>query len=211
MILDIFREKNTEIVFSVLPAWEMFFSMHVLSNPEHHASRKKWAESKEKSSPELIGRIRELDEITNTWTIIIDSDRWSEIRQMEIVEMFSYFRKMTIYQWNERMQYSGKTMSMKERDMILQVMEDYPMTLFSGSRIPVSCFPWWAKLISCVFPLTYCLNIIRFVFHIREEGKGWIADLAGLILCLCIMIAFTVFLIRKAEEHNRETGELQFY
>lgn len=97
MILDIFREKNTEIVFSVLPSWEMFFSMHVLSNPEHHASRKKWAESKEKSSPELIGRIRELDEITNTWTIIIDSDRWSEIRQMEIVEMLSYFRKMTIY------------------------------------------------------------------------------------------------------------------
>lgn len=87
MILDIFREKNTEIVFSVLPAWEMFFSMHVLSNPEHHASRKKWAESKEKSSP----------------------------------------------------------------------------------------------------------------------------DLTGLMLCLCIMIAFTVFLIRKAEEHNRETGELQFY
>lgn len=94
---------------------------------------------------------------------------------------------------------------------IVMNLLDTPMTLFSGSRIPVSCFPWWAKLISCVFPLTYCLNIIRFVFHIREEGKGWIADLAGLILCLCIMIAFTVFLVRKAEEHNRETGELQFY
>lgn len=104
--------------------------MHVLSNPEHHASRKKWAESKEKSSPELIGRIRELGEITNTWTIIIDSDRWSEIRQMEIVEMLSYFRKMTIYQWNEWMQYSGKTMSMKERDQILQVMEDYYREIF---------------------------------------------------------------------------------
>lgn len=94
---------------------------------------------------------------------------------------------------------------------IVMNLLDTPMTLFSGSRIPVSCFPWWAKLISCVFPLTYCLNIIRFVFHIREEGKGWIADLAGLILCLCIMIVFTVLLVRKAEEHNRETGELQFY
>ncbi|MGN1378685.1 MAG: ABC transporter permease [Dorea sp.] len=94
---------------------------------------------------------------------------------------------------------------------IVMNLLDTPMTLFSGSRIPVSCFPWWAKLISCVFPLTYCLNIIRFVFHIREEGKDWVADLAGLMLCLCIMIAFTVFLIRKAEEHNRETGELQFY
>ena len=65
MILDTFYEENTEIIFSYLPAWEMFFSMHVLANPEHHASRKNWALEKEKSFPELVARIKELGAITD--------------------------------------------------------------------------------------------------------------------------------------------------
>ena len=51
---------------------------------------------------------------------------------------------------------------------------------------------------------------MRFVFNIQEK-KGWISDIIGLAVCLEVMFAFTLVLIRKVEQHNRETGELQFY
>ena len=85
------------------------------------------------------------------------------------------------------------------------------MTLFSGSRIPRNCFPFWAKMISLVFPLTYCINIIRFVLNIGGKGKQWVLNIAGLLVCMCIMVAVTVVLTYQVERHNRETGELQLY
>lgn len=41
MVLDMFRYEGVEVVVSYFPVWEMFFSMHVLSNPEHHLTRRK--------------------------------------------------------------------------------------------------------------------------------------------------------------------------
>ncbi|MDC0797519.1 hypothetical protein [Coprococcus comes] len=52
MVLDMFRYEGVEVVVSYFPVWEMFFSMHVLSNPEHHLTRRKWVEAKEKSYPD---------------------------------------------------------------------------------------------------------------------------------------------------------------
>ena len=54
MILDMFSEEDIKVVVSYLPVWEFFFSMHVLSNPEHHVSRQKWMQSKEQCLPELV-------------------------------------------------------------------------------------------------------------------------------------------------------------
>lgn len=86
-----------------------------------------------------------------------------------------------------------------------------PMTLFSGVRIPVRCFPQWARILSMLFPLTYCINIIRFAFRIYDGCRSWIVNLGELCICLLTMILITVVLIHKAEKHNRRTGELQFY
>lgn len=94
--------------------------------------------------------------------------------------------------------------------MIMDIFNT-PMTLFSGIRIPISSFPQWAKVLSMLFPLTYCVNIIRFSFHIYGGEKNWIIDLVELCICLFIMIMITIVLINKAEKHNRETGELVFY
>lgn len=98
----------------------------------------------------------------------------------------------------------------RDASVIMDIF-DTPMTLFSGTRVPGSCFPQWAKVISLLFPLTYCINIIRFVLNIREEKPEWIMDLAGLAVCLGVMGALTIFLTYRAEKHNRETGALQFY
>lgn len=131
MILDMFSEEDIKVVVSYLPVWEFFFSMHVLSNPEHHVSRQKWVQSKEKCLPELVKEIRNLKTLTNEWILIIDSEKWSEIRQMEIIEMIRYFRKKNIYQWNHWVkETTGNEMTRKERDRILNVMEAYYETVF---------------------------------------------------------------------------------
>ena len=103
------------------------------------------------------------------------------------------------------------TVFMFSRDAsIIMDIFDTPMVLFSGSRIPVSCFPQWAKVLSLIFPLTYCINIMRFVLNVQGR-KEWIGDITGLAVCLSVMIAITLLLMRKSEQHNRDTGELQFY
>ena len=94
---------------------------------------------------------------------------------------------------------------------IIMDLFDMPMTLFSGTRIPVDSFPHWAKVVSMAFPLTYCNNIIRFALDIQKSGRGWQAELLGLLVCLGVMVSLTVFVIDRVECHNRETGELQFY
>ncbi len=96
MVIDTFYENGTKIIFSYFPAWEMFFSMHVLANPEHHGTRKKWVDEKEKQFPELVKKIRELKELADDWNLIIDSPLWSQFRQMEIPEMLSALEKKNI-------------------------------------------------------------------------------------------------------------------
>lgn len=135
MVLDIFSDSDTEVTVSYLPAWELFFSMHVLCNPAHHLSRKKWVETKEREFPELTGQIRLLGELTDCWTLLIDSDRWGEIRQMEILELLAWFQKMNIYEWNRWIASSGKTMGIKDRDQILDVTRRYYETSFQKEEL----------------------------------------------------------------------------
>ncbi len=98
----------------------------------------------------------------------------------------------------------------RDSSMIMDIFET-PMNLFTGTRIPVSCFPTWAKLLSLVFPLTYCLQIIRLVLGIAEPGQRLLPSLLGLLLCMGIMVAVTAWVTIRVEKHNRETGELNFY
>lgn len=88
---------------------------------------------------------------------------------------------------------------------------DTPMILFSGTRIPVDGFPLWARMISVLFPLTYCLNIIRAVLNIAGRSQEWMWDLGRLLICLGIMIGITIWILSRAEKRNRRTGELLFY
>ena len=60
MILDIFQNSGVEVKVSYSPVWELCFSLHVLSQPEHHLYREKWARKTEAAHPELVQRIRSL-------------------------------------------------------------------------------------------------------------------------------------------------------
>ncbi|XCP86437.1 ABC transporter permease [Roseburia hominis] len=94
---------------------------------------------------------------------------------------------------------------------IIMDLFDTPMLLFSGTRIPLNAFPLWARLISLLFPLTYCLNLIRLTLHIHQQPTSLFPDLIKLLICLTTMIAITQILLKKAEQTNRQTGELLFY
>ncbi|RHR22207.1 ArsR family transcriptional regulator [Clostridium sp. AF19-22AC] len=127
MILDTFFYEGTKFIISYSAVWELFFSMHVLANPEHHISRKKWAKLKEEEYPDLIKEIRELSCLTDSWLLVIDSEKWEEISQLEIPDMLIFFRKKNIYQWNAWVKCSetGKEMCIQERNRILDVIERY--------------------------------------------------------------------------------------
>lgn len=98
----------------------------------------------------------------------------------------------------------------RDAGIIMDVL-DTPMVLFSGTRIPTACFPLWARLLSMAFPLTYCLNLMRLALHITENDGAFGKNLLCLVACCLVMILITVLLIRRAEGHNRETGEWQFF
>jgi ABC-2 type transport system permease protein len=87
---------------------------------------------------------------------------------------------------------------------------DEPMNFFSGVKIPLLAFPIWAQIISSIFPLTYCLLIMRRII-IKGSIFNNLEDLFKLFASLLILVFLTHILSVLAEKHNRETGNLQLY
>ncbi|MGB7605449.1 MAG: ABC transporter permease [Lutisporaceae bacterium] len=85
-----------------------------------------------------------------------------------------------------------------------------PMSLFSGTRIPVTVFPIWAKVISTIFPLTHVLVIIRSIFYQGKLNINLI-DWTSLTVSLLIIGALTAVIIKKAEKNARINGSWTFY
>lgn len=130
MVLDKFVDENVEVVFVYMPVWEMFFSMHVLADADHHLYRKRWAKRVCKKEPELVNRIMDMREVTDSWLFVIDSLEWSRMRQMEIEELLTYLRKKNIYQWNELLKHTGQKMDIAGRDAALEVIKEYYKRIF---------------------------------------------------------------------------------
>lgn len=135
MILDTIEENGVEIMFSYSPAWEMFFSMHVLAHPVHHAGRRKWWKAQEERYPELTGRIRNLSELTNDWVLLIDIPAWDRLRGMEIPELLVFLRNRNIYEWNDMICPMGKKMSILQRDEVLDVITEYYHSVFQREEL----------------------------------------------------------------------------
>lgn len=83
MILDIVKSSGVEVVVSYSPVWELCFSLHVLSQPEHHLYREKWARKTETAHPELTGASGIWVKRPSSGPFSIDSPAWSSLRQME--------------------------------------------------------------------------------------------------------------------------------
>lgn len=86
---------------------------------------------------------------------------------------------------------------------------DQPMGFFSGVKIPTSSFPIWAKYISMIFPLTYCLSIMRNLLLSNRTSQ--LITIIKLIISILSLLAITYVLSGMAEKINRRTGNLQLY
>ncbi|WP_287715153.1 ABC transporter permease [Blautia sp.] len=87
---------------------------------------------------------------------------------------------------------------------------DEPMNFFSGTKIPTLAFPMWAKIISAIFPLTYCLSIMRNLI-MTTNLDSILTALYKLSFSLCTIIIITYLLSVYSEKRNRKTGNLQLY
>lgn len=135
MVIDTYWEGNLEIIFSYMPVWEMFFSMHVLSRPEHHQERQNWAANAGRRHGELVRDIRRLYDAADNWNLVIDSDNWETMRQMEIPEALTRLKRMNIAQWNDMVSYYRDGMTVRERDDILEVISRYYEEMYARDEM----------------------------------------------------------------------------
>ncbi len=85
---------------------------------------------------------------------------------------------------------------------------DSPMELFSGVKVPIAAFPLICRIVSYIYPLTYCLIIIRSIIINQKVEIGNVIALIGILI---LVILITILILAFAEYRNRKTGNLQMY
>ncbi|CAM3427886.1 hypothetical protein EDM52_17240 [Brevibacillus invocatus] len=137
--LPLWLRKHLSIVY--LPGNEFFHSLHVLANPEHHATRLAWTEEILPSIPtSLRHQLQEMDALSNQFLNVLD-----------------FF------------------------------------------------LPWED---------TYHHSIAALVRALVMEGTAFTAllpDLGLLGVVLLLLITATLLLVRRAERHMKETGNMVLY
>ncbi|WP_193224401.1 ABC transporter permease [Bacillus sp. B1-b2] len=94
---------------------------------------------------------------------------------------------------------------------ILFTLFEEPMQFFSGVRIPILAIPFWGKWIGLLFPLTYVLEIFR---ELILNGKSVIElalSISILISILTFLFGVSIILLKKAEKHAKETGNMVLF
>lgn len=135
MVLDELKSEGVDVIISYLPVWEFCFSMHVLSEPDHHLYREKWVRKIEEKFPELVLRIREYSERTCQWTLFIDVPSWGEIRQLEIPDFLLFLRRQDICQWNRIIKPLERKISSQERKELLEIFRVYYEQVFQREEL----------------------------------------------------------------------------
>lgn len=93
----------------------------------------------------------------------------------------------------------------RDSDFLFTVLEE-PMEIFAGVKIPVNIFPQWARLISCIFPLTYALEALRQV-TLNAAGIGDMKKVFIIsIIIILVLFSATLITIYVVERHMRKTG-----
>ena len=85
------------------------------------------------------------------------------------------------------------------------------MELFSGVKVPTAIFPFWAKVISYIFPLTYALEAIRKVF-LNGDNLNKIGNfiISSIFIILLMFITINICL-KLGEKHAKKTGNMTLF
>ncbi|WLD94659.1 ABC transporter permease [Alkalihalobacillus sp. AL-G] len=98
----------------------------------------------------------------------------------------------------------------RDASILFTILEE-PMQFFAGVRLPVAAFPIWGKVIAVVFPLTFVLDIFRGLVikgqHLSQLSTS-LFILAGILIGL---IFLTTLLMKLAEKHAKQSGNMVLF
>ena len=95
----------------------------------------------------------------------------------------------------------------RDTDFLFTVLEE-PMEIFSGVKVPVSIFPGWARVISCIFPLTYALEALRQVMLNSADISSVKNVVIISLVIILVLLSATLITIHIVEKHMRKTGNV---
>lgn len=95
----------------------------------------------------------------------------------------------------------------RDTDFLFTVLEE-PMEIFAGVKIPVVIFPYWARVISLIFPLTYILEALREVCLNHADIASVRIILIISIAIIIVLLTVTLVTIRVVEKHMRKSGNV---
>lgn len=87
---------------------------------------------------------------------------------------------------------------------------DEPMNFFSGVKIPVNAFPPIARIVASIFPLYYCLDVMRMIL-LAPNLEMNLTYLYGFIFSIIVIVIITFLISCISERRNRKTGNLQLF
>lgn len=98
----------------------------------------------------------------------------------------------------------------RDSDFLFTILEE-PMEIFSGVKVPTHLFPFWAKSISIIFPLTYALEAARQTLLTGTSITQMLPFIKVSILIMLILFLLTRVIILLVERHIRKTGNLTLF
>lgn len=98
----------------------------------------------------------------------------------------------------------------RDSAFLFTVLEE-PMEIFAGIKVPAMIFPFWAKAISALFPLTYIAEMMRRIF-IRGDGFLQIREFVIIsILIGLFMLSVTILCLKEGERYSKKTGNMALF
>lgn len=86
-----------------------------------------------------------------------------------------------------------------------------PVEIFSGIKVPTAVFPFWAKVVGAIFPLTYSAEVLR---RSLLNGES-LTSLGGFILISLglgiLMFLITITCLKMGEAHAKKTGSMSLF
>ncbi len=98
----------------------------------------------------------------------------------------------------------------RDTDFLFTILEE-PMEIFAGVKVPVMIFPTWAKVISCIFPLTYILDALRQVTLNGAKLSAISGTIVGCLVIIMVLLTGILITIVVVEKHMRKTGNVVLF
>lgn len=103
MIINREAFMHWNVTFEYSPMFEMFSSLHVLFNPEHHRMRLDWAkEMRDQMDESLYEGLKFFDTVSNGWMTIFDFlDIYKELNDHDVKKALAAFEKIHVNTFTE--------------------------------------------------------------------------------------------------------------